>query len=65
VHVKFDFLFFSMSRLADKEAGQVPVAYIVCKPHQSVTEKEVLDFVAEQVLDFFQHPLKTLDWLHA
>jgi hypothetical protein len=54
-----------MSRLADKEAGQVPVAYIVCKPHQSVTEKEVLDFVAEQVLDFFQHPLKTLDRLHA
>ncbi|KAH9555120.1 hypothetical protein CY35_08G097900 [Sphagnum magellanicum] len=38
--------------LADKEAGQVPVAYIVCKPHQSVTEKEVLDFVAEQVAPY-------------
>lgn len=38
-----------MSRLPDEEAGQVPIAYIVCNPEHLVTEKQVLDFVAEQV----------------
>ncbi|CAM6007667.1 unnamed protein product [Sphagnum balticum] len=38
--------------LPDEEAGQVPVAYIVCNPERLVTEKQVLDFVAEQVAPY-------------
>ncbi|CAK9217654.1 unnamed protein product [Sphagnum jensenii] len=38
--------------LPDEEAGQVPIAYIVCNPERLVTEKQVLDFVAEQVAPY-------------
>lgn len=50
-------MFLLMSRLPDEEAGQVPIAYIVCNPEHLVTEKQVLDFVAEQVWFFYMPAL--------
>lgn len=36
-------------RFPDKEAGQVPMAYVVKKPGTAITESQVMDFIAKQV----------------
>ncbi|KAL1328963.1 hypothetical protein HN51_046134 [Arachis hypogaea] len=36
----------------DKEAGQFPMAYVVRKAGSSISEKEVMDFVAKQVAPY-------------
>lgn len=38
-----------MIRYPDKEAGQVPMAYVVRKDGSSLSESQVMDFVAGQV----------------
>jgi 4-coumarate--CoA ligase len=40
--------------LPDEEAGELPVAYVVLQPGQTVTEQDVLDFVAGQVSHYKQ-----------
>lgn len=36
----------------DKEAGQVPMAYVVKKPGTAITESQVMDFIAKQVAPY-------------
>ncbi|XP_072964274.1 4-coumarate--CoA ligase-like 5 [Typha angustifolia] len=36
----------------DEEAGQIPMAFIVRKPNSIVTDKQVMDFTAEQVAPY-------------
>ncbi|MED6115865.1 4-coumarate--CoA ligase-like 5 [Stylosanthes scabra] len=36
----------------DKEAGQIPMAYVVRKPGSTISEKQVMDFVANQVAPY-------------
>lgn len=36
-------------RYPDKEAGQIPLAYVVRKAGSSISENQVMDFVAGQV----------------
>ncbi|KAL3512574.1 hypothetical protein ACH5RR_025291 [Cinchona calisaya] len=36
----------------DEEAGQIPMAYIVRKPGSHITEKQIMDFVAQQVAPY-------------
>ncbi|EFJ13043.1 hypothetical protein SELMODRAFT_446445 [Selaginella moellendorffii] len=38
--------------LADEEAGQVPIAYVVKKPNATVDESNVLNFIAKQVAPY-------------
>lgn len=40
---------FVMIRYPDKEAGQHPMAYVVRKAGSSLSETQVMDFVAGQV----------------
>jgi len=40
---------FVMNRYPDREAGQFPMAYVVRKDGSSLSESQVMDFVAEQV----------------
>jgi OPC-8:0 CoA ligase-1 len=42
------------TRYPDKEAGQYPMAYVVRKTGSSLSETQVMDFVAEQVC-LFEH----------
>lgn len=43
------FSWFMYIRFPDKEAGQVPMAYVVKKPGTAITESQVMDFIAKQV----------------
>ena len=36
----------------DKKSGELPRAFVVLQPNETVTEKEVKDFVAKQVADY-------------
>lgn len=36
----------------DEDAGQIPMAYIVRKPGSSITEAQVMDFIAKQVAPY-------------
>ncbi|EGF76873.1 hypothetical protein BATDEDRAFT_33779 [Batrachochytrium dendrobatidis JAM81] len=40
--------------LADKEAGELPLAYVVLQPGKKLTEKEVQEFIAGQVAYYKQ-----------
>jgi 4-coumarate--CoA ligase len=40
--------------VADEEAGEVPIAFVVVKPDHAVTEDDILSFVAEQVAPYKQ-----------
>jgi 4-coumarate--CoA ligase len=40
--------------LADDEAGEIPVGFVVLKPDQSVTEDDIMAFVAGQVATYKQ-----------
>lgn len=47
-----------MNRYPDKEAGQFPMAYVVRKDGSSLSESQVMNFVAEQVgRSFDKHPV--------
>ena len=37
-------------RYPDEEAGQIPMAFVVRQPQSSLSEAEIIDFVAKQVL---------------
>ena len=46
---------FVNNRYPDKEAGQVPMAYVVRKAGSSLSENQVMDFVAGQVSNSREH----------
>lgn len=39
----------SFHRYPDKEAGQIPLAFVVKDPQSTLTEVDVMNFVADQV----------------
>jgi hypothetical protein len=43
----------SVFRYPDEVAGQIPMAFIVRKPGQELTEDDIVDWVAKQVSDSF------------
>ena len=43
-------------RYPDEEAGQVPMAFVVRQPQSTLSEAEVIDFVAKQALTYHQIP---------
>ena len=38
------------NRYPDEVAGQIPMAFVVRQPGSSITENQIMDFVAKQVL---------------
>lgn len=39
----------AVTRFPDKEAGQIPMAYVVRKKGSTITESQVMDFITQQV----------------
>lgn len=43
-------------RYPDEEAGQVPMAFVVRQPQSTLSEAQVIDFVAKQAFLCHQNP---------
>ena len=41
-------------RAKDEECGEIPVAFVVKKPGSALTQKDVVDYVAQQVSHIFR-----------
>ena len=46
-----------LSSYPDEEAGEIPMAYIVRKPESTLTEAQVIDFIAKQAWSISQEAL--------
>lgn len=42
--------FLGFDRYPDEEAGQIPMAFVVRRPQSRLTQAQVMDFIAKQVI---------------